>query len=63
MARLADALQSAAATAGEQGARDAATQVLDGPQGDVLFRTGSAEMTPEMAQGIRGLAAAVAQFC
>jgi outer membrane protein OmpA-like peptidoglycan-associated protein len=38
-----------------------ASKVLDGLQGDVLFRTGSAEISPEMAQGISGLAAAVAK--
>ncbi len=49
-----------------QGARDDAGRedagrVLDGLQGDILFRTGSAEITPEMAQGIEVLAQAVAK--
>jgi outer membrane protein OmpA-like peptidoglycan-associated protein len=38
-----------------------AAKVLDGLQGDVLFRTGSAELTPEMANGIHVLAEAVAK--
>lgn len=38
-----------------------ASKVLDGLQGDVLFRTGSADISPEMAHGIAGLAAAVAK--
>jgi outer membrane protein OmpA-like peptidoglycan-associated protein len=38
-----------------------AARVLDGVQGDVLFRTGSAELTPEMAHGIQVLAEAVAK--
>jgi outer membrane protein OmpA-like peptidoglycan-associated protein len=42
-------------------AREDAARVLDGLQGDVLFRTGSAEITPEMAHGIQVLAEAVAK--
>jgi outer membrane protein OmpA-like peptidoglycan-associated protein len=38
-----------------------AAKVLDGLQGDVLFRTGSAEVTSEMAQQIQVLAQAVAK--
>jgi outer membrane protein OmpA-like peptidoglycan-associated protein len=38
-----------------------AAKVLDGLQGDVLFRTGSAELAPEMAQQIQVLAQAVAK--
>jgi len=38
-----------------------AAKVLNGLQGDVLFRTGSAEIAPEMAQGIQVLAEAVAK--
>jgi outer membrane protein OmpA-like peptidoglycan-associated protein len=38
-----------------------AARVLDGVQGDVLFRTGSAELTPEMTHGIEVLAEAVAK--
>jgi outer membrane protein OmpA-like peptidoglycan-associated protein len=37
------------------------SEVLDGLQGDVLFRTGSAEITPEMAHQIEVLAQAVAK--
>jgi outer membrane protein OmpA-like peptidoglycan-associated protein len=37
-----------------------ASRALDGLQGDVLFRTGSAEIAPDMAQGIRGLAGVMA---
>jgi outer membrane protein OmpA-like peptidoglycan-associated protein len=42
-------------------AQGEAAKVLDGLQGDVLFRTGSAEITPEMANGIHALAEAVAK--
>jgi outer membrane protein OmpA-like peptidoglycan-associated protein len=42
-------------------AQGEAAKVLDGLQGDVLFRTGSAELTPEMANGIQVLAEAVAK--
>ena len=45
----------------EQKARDDASEVLDGLQGDVLFRTGSAEITPEIAHQIEMLAQAVAK--
>jgi outer membrane protein OmpA-like peptidoglycan-associated protein len=41
--------------------RENAAKVLDGLQGDVLFRTGSAEITPESAHGIQVLAGAVAK--
>jgi outer membrane protein OmpA-like peptidoglycan-associated protein len=37
------------------------TEVLDGLQGDVLFRTGSAEITPEIAHQVQVLAQAVAK--
>jgi outer membrane protein OmpA-like peptidoglycan-associated protein len=50
-----------AQTAKDDAAREDAAKVLDGLQGDVLFRTGSAEITPEMAQGIEVLAGAVAK--
>ena len=39
--------------------RENAAKVLDGLQGEVLFRTGSAEITPETAHGIQLLAGAV----
>jgi outer membrane protein OmpA-like peptidoglycan-associated protein len=42
-------------------AQSEAAKVLDGLQGDVLFRTGSAEIAPEMANGIHVLAEAVAK--
>jgi outer membrane protein OmpA-like peptidoglycan-associated protein len=62
-ARLAELSQSlgAAQSAQEDEARDDAAKVLDGLQGDVLFRTGSADITPEVAHGIEVLAEAVAK--
>lgn len=50
-----------AQTAKDDIQRDDAAKVLDGLKGDVLFRTGSAEISPEMAQGIQVLAEAVAK--
>jgi outer membrane protein OmpA-like peptidoglycan-associated protein len=44
-----------------QTAREDGSEVLDGLQGDVLFRTGSAEITPEIAHQIQVLAQAVAK--
>jgi len=44
-----------------QTAKDDASEVLDGLQGDVLFRTGSAEFTPDIAHQIQVLAQAVAK--
>ena len=44
-----------------QSAKQDASGVLDGLQGDVLFRTGSAEITPEIAHQIEMLAQAVAK--
>src|ERR1700674_2801362 len=44
-----------------QYAKEDASEVLDGLQGDVLFRTGSAEITPEIAHQIQLLAQAVAK--
>jgi outer membrane protein OmpA-like peptidoglycan-associated protein len=38
-----------------------ASQLLDGFEGDVLFRTGSAEITPDLAHQIQVLAQAVAR--
>jgi outer membrane protein OmpA-like peptidoglycan-associated protein len=38
-----------------------ASEVLDGMQGDVLFRTGSAEITPDVAHQIQVIAQAVAK--
>jgi outer membrane protein OmpA-like peptidoglycan-associated protein len=45
----------------DEAAGDDAAKVLDGLRGDVLFRTGSADITPEMKQGIQVLAEAVAK--
>jgi outer membrane protein OmpA-like peptidoglycan-associated protein len=42
-----------------QSAKDDASEVLDGLQGDVLFRTGSAEITADIAHQIQVLAQAV----
>jgi outer membrane protein OmpA-like peptidoglycan-associated protein len=44
-----------------QNAKEDGSEVLDGLQGDVLFRTGSAEITPEIAHQIQVLAQAVAK--
>src|SRR5579863_3139369 len=44
-----------------QTAREDGSEILDGLQGDVLFRTGSAEITPEIAHQIQVLALAVAK--
>ncbi|MEP6547106.1 MAG: OmpA family protein [Gammaproteobacteria bacterium] len=44
-----------------QSSKPDASEVLDGLQGDVLFRTGSAEITPETAHQIQVLAQAVAK--
>jgi outer membrane protein OmpA-like peptidoglycan-associated protein len=44
-----------------QTARDDASEVLDGLQGDVLFRTGSAEVTADIAHQIQVLAQAVSK--
>jgi outer membrane protein OmpA-like peptidoglycan-associated protein len=44
-----------------QTAKQDASGVLDGLQGDVLFRTGSADITPEIAHQIQVLAQAVAK--
>jgi outer membrane protein OmpA-like peptidoglycan-associated protein len=57
---LSQSMDAAAATEDEAGGVEAA-KALDGLQGDVLFRTGSAEITPEAAAGIQVLAEAVAK--
>jgi sortase system peptidoglycan-associated protein len=44
-----------------QAAKDDASEVLDGLQGDVLFRTGSAEVTADIAHQIQVLAQAVSK--
>ncbi|HEY4970765.1 MAG TPA: OmpA family protein [Steroidobacteraceae bacterium] len=54
-ARLDDLVEAA------QKVRMDGSEVLDGLQGDVLFRTGSAEITPEIAHQIQVLALAVAK--
>jgi outer membrane protein OmpA-like peptidoglycan-associated protein len=51
----------AAQSAKDEVAQGEAAKVLDGLQGDVLFRTGSAEIEPGMANGIHVLAEAVAK--
>ena len=57
-ARLDDLTQKVEAV---QKVRMDGSEVLDGLQGDVLFRTGSAEITPEIAHQIQVLALAVAK--
>jgi outer membrane protein OmpA-like peptidoglycan-associated protein len=57
-ARLDDLTHKVAAA---QNAKQDGSEVLDGLQGDVLFRTGSAEITPEIAHQIQVLAQAVAK--
>jgi outer membrane protein OmpA-like peptidoglycan-associated protein len=52
---------TAAQAAKDEGTGAVTAQVLDGLQGDVLFRTGSAEITSDMAQQIQVLAQAVAK--
>jgi outer membrane protein OmpA-like peptidoglycan-associated protein len=44
-----------------QTAKQDASEVLDGLQGDVLFRTGSADITPDIAHQIQVLAQAVSK--
>jgi outer membrane protein OmpA-like peptidoglycan-associated protein len=44
-----------------QSAKADASEVLDGLEGDVLFRTGSADITPEIAHQVQVLAQAVAK--
>jgi len=57
-ARIGDLTQKVEAA---QKAQPDGSEVLDGLQGDVLFRTGSAEITPEIAHQIQVLALAVAK--
>jgi outer membrane protein OmpA-like peptidoglycan-associated protein len=60
-AKLED-MSSKAETAGDtpvEASGAFASEVLDGLQGDVLFRTGSAEITPEIAHQIQVIAQAV----
>jgi outer membrane protein OmpA-like peptidoglycan-associated protein len=47
--------------ASTQPTKEDAAEVLDGLQGDVLFRTGSAEITPDIAHQIQVLGQAVAK--
>jgi outer membrane protein OmpA-like peptidoglycan-associated protein len=58
--QLSHSVEAAQSVKDELAGGDAA-RVLDGLQGDVLFRTGSADIAPEMTQGIRVLAEAVAK--
>jgi outer membrane protein OmpA-like peptidoglycan-associated protein len=57
-AKLNDLSQSIATA---QTAKVDASQALDGLEGDILFRTGSAEITPDIAHQIQVLAQAVAK--
>lgn len=50
-----------AQAAKDDSAREEAAKVLDGLQGDVLFRTGSAEISAETAQGVQTLAGVLAK--
>ena len=67
--QLAEVNQSLSAKLGDlsqkvetvQTAKADASETLDGLQGDVLFRTGSAEITPDIAHQIQVLAQAVAK--
>jgi outer membrane protein OmpA-like peptidoglycan-associated protein len=47
--------------AAQAAAKPDGSEVLDGLQGDILFRTGSADITPEIAHQIHVLAEAVAK--
>jgi outer membrane protein OmpA-like peptidoglycan-associated protein len=58
-AKLDDLSQKIKIAQTAQTAKDDASEVLDGLQGDVLFRTGSAEITPDIAHQIQVLAQAV----
>lgn len=58
--QLSHSVQAAQAAKDEETQTEAA-KVLDGLQGDVLFRTGSSDITPEMSKGIQVLAEAVAK--
>ena len=51
----------AAQTAANETAGDEAAKVLDGLEGDVLFRTGSADIDPQMSTGLKVLAEAVSK--
>jgi outer membrane protein OmpA-like peptidoglycan-associated protein len=57
-AKLGDVSQQVEAAAS---AKSDASQVLDGLEGDVLFRTGSAEISPQIAHQVQVLAQAVAK--
>jgi outer membrane protein OmpA-like peptidoglycan-associated protein len=59
--RSVEAAQAAEERMAREDAAASAARVLDGLQGDVLFRTGSAQIAPEMAREIEGLAQAVAR--
>jgi outer membrane protein OmpA-like peptidoglycan-associated protein len=51
----------AAQDAKDDAAREEAAKVLDGLQGDVLFRTGSSDIPPETAHGVEVLAGVLAK--
>jgi outer membrane protein OmpA-like peptidoglycan-associated protein len=61
LTRSVEAAQAVKEDAAPEELAAGAAQVLDGLQGDVLFRTGSAEVAPEMAHQIEVLAQAVAK--
>ena len=58
--QVSQSLLAAHNSEGEQAPYESA-KVLDGLQGDVLFRTGSAQIAPDMAHGIEVLAEVVAK--
>jgi outer membrane protein OmpA-like peptidoglycan-associated protein len=51
----------AAQDSSDEAAREQASRVLDGLQGDILFRTGSAEMSAETMHGVEVLAGVMAK--
>ncbi len=61
--KLEDMSREAAAVGGapEESSGAYAAEVLDGLQGDVLFRTGSAQITPDIAHQVQVIAQAVAR--
>lgn len=61
LTRNVEAAQAAKEETAREDTAASAAQVLDGLQGDVLFRTGSAEIAPEMTREIGVLAQAVAK--
>jgi outer membrane protein OmpA-like peptidoglycan-associated protein len=60
-AKLDDLSQKVQTAQISQTGKEDVSEVLDGLQGDVLFRTGSAEITPDIAHQIQVLAQAVSK--